>query len=86
VIQKLISSIWNKEELSDQWKESVILPTQKKRGEKSDKYRDECALHLSWCVRFFDSNTYVQPMLSSPNAFVIIAKASITLFSRFAQN
>jgi hypothetical protein len=25
-IHKLINSIWNKEELPDQWKESIILP------------------------------------------------------------
>jgi hypothetical protein len=25
-IQKLISSVWSKEELPDQWKESIILP------------------------------------------------------------
>jgi hypothetical protein len=30
VIHKLINSIWNKEELPDQWKEPVILPIQKK--------------------------------------------------------
>jgi hypothetical protein len=27
VIHKLITSIWNKEELPDQWKESIIVPT-----------------------------------------------------------
>jgi hypothetical protein len=26
VIHKLITSIWNKEELPDQWKESIIVP------------------------------------------------------------
>jgi hypothetical protein len=25
-IHKLINSIWNKEELPDQWKESIIVP------------------------------------------------------------
>jgi hypothetical protein len=34
VIHKLISSIWNKEELSNQWKESVIVPVHKK-GDKT---------------------------------------------------
>jgi hypothetical protein len=29
-IQKLINSVWNKEELPQQWKESVIVPTYKK--------------------------------------------------------
>jgi hypothetical protein len=32
VICKLINSIWNKEELLDQWKESIIVPFRKKGG------------------------------------------------------
>jgi len=32
---KFISSIWNKEELPQQWKESIIVPIYK-RGNKSD--------------------------------------------------
>jgi hypothetical protein len=35
VIHKLITSIWNKEELPDQWKESIIVPVHKK-GDKTD--------------------------------------------------
>jgi hypothetical protein len=34
VIHKLINAIWNKEELSDRWKESVIVPIHKK-GDKT---------------------------------------------------
>jgi hypothetical protein len=34
-IHKLINHIWNKEELSDQWKESIIVPVYKK-GDKID--------------------------------------------------
>jgi hypothetical protein len=34
-IHKLTKSIWNKEELPDQWKESVIVPVHKK-GDKTD--------------------------------------------------
>jgi hypothetical protein len=30
-IHNLINSIWNKEELPDQWKESIIVPIHKKR-------------------------------------------------------
>jgi hypothetical protein len=34
-IHKLINYIWNKEELPEQWKESVIVPVHKK-GDKTD--------------------------------------------------
>jgi hypothetical protein len=34
-IVKLVNSIWNKEELPDQWKESVIVPIYGK-GDKTD--------------------------------------------------
>jgi len=34
-IHRLICSIWNKEELPQQWKESVIIPIHKK-GDKTD--------------------------------------------------
>jgi hypothetical protein len=34
-IHKLINSVWNKEELPDQWKESIIVPINKK-GDKTD--------------------------------------------------
>jgi hypothetical protein len=33
VIHKLINSVWNKEELHDQWKESIIVPVHKKGNE-----------------------------------------------------
>jgi hypothetical protein len=34
-IHKLIKLIWNKEELPHQWKESIVVPIQKK-GDKTD--------------------------------------------------
>ena len=34
-IHKLIISIWNKEELPEEWKESIIVPIHKK-GDKTD--------------------------------------------------
>jgi hypothetical protein len=38
-IHKLINSVWNEEELADQWKESIIVPIHK----KSDK--TDCSNH-----------------------------------------
>jgi len=34
-IHKLINSIWNKDELREEWKESIVVPTYKK-GDKTD--------------------------------------------------
>jgi hypothetical protein len=34
-VHKLLHSVWNKEELPDQWKESIIVPVNKK-GDKTD--------------------------------------------------
>jgi hypothetical protein len=41
-IHKLINSVWNEEELPDQWKESIIVPVHKK-GDKTD-------CKLSWNI------------------------------------
>jgi hypothetical protein len=46
---KLINSIWNKEELSDRGKESIIVPIQKK-GDKTD-----CS---NYCVISLPSTSY----------------------------
>jgi hypothetical protein len=50
-IHKLINSIWNKEELLDQWKESIIVPTHKK-GDKTDcnNYRGISLLSTSYKI------------------------------------
>jgi hypothetical protein len=65
VIQKLFNSIWNKEELPDQWKQSIIVPIQKK-GDKTDciNYREISLLStlykmlsnilLSWLSPYID--------------------------------
>jgi hypothetical protein len=34
-IHKLVKSIWNKEELPDQWKESIVVPVYKKGDKQS---------------------------------------------------
>jgi hypothetical protein len=48
---KLINSVWNKEELHEEWKESVVLPICKK-GDKTDfsNYRvyQFCQLHTKF--------------------------------------
>jgi hypothetical protein len=48
-IHKLINSVWNKEELPDQWKESVIVPVHKK-GDKTycNNYRGISLLSTSY--------------------------------------
>jgi hypothetical protein len=51
VIHKLINSVWNKEELPDQWKESIIVPVHK-RGDKTDcnNYRGILLLSISYTI------------------------------------
>jgi hypothetical protein len=55
-ILKVIISIWNKEELPEEWKESVIVPIYKK-GDKTDcsKYRgiSFCQLRTKFYPTFF---------------------------------
>jgi hypothetical protein len=38
-IYKHINSLWNKEELPDQWKESIIIPIYKKSEKLTSNYR-----------------------------------------------
>jgi hypothetical protein len=51
VIHKLITSIWNKEEMPDQWKESIIVPIHK-MDDKSDcdNYRGLSLLSTSYKI------------------------------------
>jgi hypothetical protein len=51
VFHKLINSAWNKEELPDQWKESIIVPVHKK-DDKTDcnNYRGISLLSTSYKV------------------------------------
>jgi hypothetical protein len=48
-IHKLIKSAWNKEELPDQWKESIVVPVHKK-SDKTDcnNYRGISLLSTSY--------------------------------------
>jgi hypothetical protein len=52
-IHKLVNSIWNKKELPDQWKESIILPIYKK-SDKIDcnNYRGISLLSASYKIVF----------------------------------
>jgi hypothetical protein len=52
-IHKLINSIWSKEELPDQWKESIIVPIYKK-GDKTDcnNYQGISFLPTSYKILF----------------------------------
>jgi len=54
-IHQLINSIWNKEEHSEEWKESIIAPIYKK-GDKTDcsNYRGISLLPL--CTNFFPTS------------------------------
>jgi hypothetical protein len=48
-IHKLINSIWNKEELPVQWKESIIVPIHKKGGKTDcNNYRGISLLSTSY--------------------------------------
>jgi hypothetical protein len=50
-IHKLVNSIWNKEELLDQWKESIIVPVRKKGDETvSNNYRGISLLSTSYKI------------------------------------
>ena len=52
-IHKLIHSIWNKEELPEEWKESIIVPTYKK-GDKTEcsNYRGISLLSTTYIILF----------------------------------
>jgi hypothetical protein len=58
VIHKLINSTRNKEELSDQWKESIIVPIHKK-SDKTDcnNYRGISLLSTS-CKIVFNNRSF----------------------------
>jgi hypothetical protein len=53
VIHKLTTSIWNKEEMPDQWKESIIVPIHK-TCDKTDcnNYRGISLLSTSFKIVF----------------------------------
>jgi hypothetical protein len=51
VIYKLMNSVWNKQELPDQWKESIIVPVHK-MGDKTgcNNYRGKSVLSTSYKI------------------------------------
>ena len=54
MIHKLIIAIWNKEELPEEWKESVIVPIRK----KGDKTECNCYGREGW-TGVWPSTTYI---------------------------
>jgi hypothetical protein len=50
-IHKLIRSVWNKEELPDQWKESIIVPVHKK-GDKTDCNNYRAINFIQNCIEY----------------------------------
>jgi 3-deoxy-D-manno-octulosonic acid (KDO) 8-phosphate synthase len=51
VINNLINSIWNKEKLPDQWKESIIVPVHKKSNKTDcNNYRGIALLSTSYKI------------------------------------
>jgi hypothetical protein len=48
VIHKLMNSVWNKEELHDQWKESVIVPIHRRDKTDCTNYRGISLLSASY--------------------------------------
>jgi hypothetical protein len=68
-IHKLINSVWNKEELSDQWKESIIVPIHKK-GDKTDckDYRGISLLSTSY--KILSNNLLSRLRLKKKNSMV----------------
>ena len=58
-IHKLINSIWNKEELSEEWKESIIVPIYKK-GDKTD-----CSNYI-YIYIYFTFVNYIQNFIQHP--------------------
>jgi hypothetical protein len=49
-IHKLINSVWNKEELPDEWNESIIVPVHRK-GDRTNNYRGIALLSTYSCVQ-----------------------------------
>jgi hypothetical protein len=49
-IHKHINSIWNKEQLPDQWKESIIVPIHKKGDKLTNNYRGISLLSTSYKI------------------------------------
>jgi hypothetical protein len=50
-IHKFIISIWNKEELSEEWKESIIVPIHKKGDKRNcNKYRGKSLLPTTYKI------------------------------------
>jgi hypothetical protein len=64
VIHKPITSVWNKEEMPDQWKESIIVPIHK----KGDKLPRRVALYA--CIQQWIQTDPVATEQDKPNVLM----------------
>jgi hypothetical protein len=77
VIHKLVTSIWNKEEMPDQWKESIIVPTNK-TGDKTDcnNYRGISLLSTSYKILsnilLSSLSPYINEIIMGPSVWILM--------------
>jgi len=56
-VHKLINSIWNKDKLPEEWKESIIVPINKKR-DTTDLIIIEACHFCQLCTKFYSTSYY----------------------------
>jgi hypothetical protein len=84
----LINSIWNKEDLSDQWKESIIVPVLKRSdGTDCNNYRGISVLSTSFNIlsniRLSRLNPYVETFFWGGGTFSLDFHITAQLRIRF---